>query len=317
MTETDYVYVCPYTQVTSTTVAYSVVTVQPSQPAQSVTSPSTPSGGNGCSASMGSNGNLWAVSYNQYTAGGQCKSSGEVDSDISLIASKGFASVRIYGTDCAGLQNVGASCKAHGLKLIVGVFIDGSGMSGAQAQVDEIVAWGKGGYWGIVELIVIGNESIFNGFISAGSLAGLIGSAKSAFSGAGYCGPVTTTEPLGSLQSNGGSLCGVIDVVAGNLQPFFNSDVTAANAGSFIASELAAVQAVCPGKPAFNLECGWPSQGSSNGAAIASPSDQAAAMKSIVGAVGGKTVVFSFANDMWKNPGPYNVEQYFGCMEIF
>ena len=69
-----------------------------------------------------------------------------------------------------------------------------------------------------------------------------------------------------------------------------------------------------PNKPSYNLESGWPSGGGNNGASIASPDAQKAAIADIVAKVGGKTVVFSYSNDDWK---PAGVEQHFGCAQYF
>jgi exo-beta-1,3-glucanase (GH17 family) len=225
--------------------------------------------------------------------------------------------VRLYATDCSGLQNVGGSCKKHGLKLIAGVFIESTGLGPAAEQVAEIVAWGKQGNWANVEMIVIGNECLFNGYVTAGQLAGFISTSKAAFKAAGYGGPCTTTEPVMSLQKNAPALCDSIDVVAANIQPFFDGTTSAADAGSFVADQLKLVGEACPGKDAYNLECGWPSNGQTNGAAVPGPSEQRAAIGSILdSSVASKTVIFAFQNDAWKGPGDHGVEPYFGCADI-
>jgi len=263
------------------------------------------------------NGKKWAMTYTPYSKSGSCKSASEVDSDLAMIAAKGFTTVRLYATDCSGLTNVGAAAKNHGLKLIMGVFIKAAGIDDARPQIADIVQWGKNGNWDLITMIVVGNEAIFNNYCSASQLAGFISEAKSAFAAGGYYGPVTTTEPVSSLLLAAPALCSVVDVIAANIEPFFDGGCVAEQAGTFVASQLAMVAAACPGKPAYNLETGWPSSGSSNGASIAGPSQQAAAMADIIDKVGDKTVIFSFDNDEWKAPGQFGVEQYFGCAGLF
>lgn len=289
----------------------------PAAPQSYPQSSSAPAPSGGSSSGISTNGNKWAITYTPYTTTGQCKTADEVNSDIATIAGKGFKAVRLYATDCSGLQNVGSACQANGLKIIIGVFIESSGISGAQSQVQQIIEWGQAGNWGLVELCVIGNEAIFNGYCSAEDLAQFISSSKQAFQSAGYSGPCTTTEPLNILQENSGTLCAVIDVVASNIEPFFNSDVTADQAGSFVASQLQLTGQCCPGLTAYNLECGWPSNGSNNGAAVPGSSEQATAINGILESCGQNTVFFSYDNDEWKDPGTFNVEQYFGCMDLF
>jgi len=254
------------------------------------------------------------MTYTPYRQDGQCKSSSDVLADIALIASRGFKTVRVYSTDCSGLENIGNACKISGLKMIIGIFISGTGISGAQQQVTDITSWAR---WDLVELIVVGNEVISSGHASAGELAGFISSCKSAFSGAGYSGPCTTTEPLSAWQENAGTLCGVVDIVGANLHPFFNADVDPSQAGDFTKGQLDIVNGLCPGKSGVNLETGWPSGGSCNGKACPGTSEQATAVKGLMDAVGGKSVIFSFQDDDWKAPGAFDCEQHWGAIHLF
>jgi len=61
-------------------------------------------------------------------------------------------------------------------------------------------------------------------------------------------------------------------------------------------------------------ESGWPSRGSSNGAAVPSAANQATAKSSILSRMGNKCIMFSAFNDHWKSPGQYGVEQYWGLL---
>lgn len=187
------------------------------------------------------------MTYSPYTSTGGCKSSSAVAADIASIASKGFTSVRLYSTDCSGLQNVGAAAASHGLKLVLGVFISETGISAAESQIGETTSWANGNYEN-VEMIVIGNEAVFNGYCTASALASFLASARSTLKAAGYSGPVTTTEPLNILQEYSSTLCPAMDVASANIHPFFNADVSASSAGEFVATELRMLATVCPGK---------------------------------------------------------------------
>jgi exo-beta-1,3-glucanase (GH17 family) len=57
-------------------------------------------------------------------------------------------------------------------------------------------------------------------------------------------------------------------------------------------------------------ETGWPSAGDPNGQAVASTENQEIAKSGILSAMGNKCVMFSAFNDAWKDPGQYDVEQY-------
>ncbi|KAH8151335.1 uncharacterized protein LAJ45_04537 [Morchella importuna] len=262
-----------------------------------------------------SNGGLWAITYSPYANGGGCKTAEEVETDVASIASKGFQNIRIYSTDCSGLENVGGSAEKHGLGLILGIFLKaGCGSTGAD-QIKDIIAWGK---WDMIVLVVIGNEAVFNGYCSASELAGYMTSVGSELKNAGYSGPVTTTEPLNILQSYGASdLCAAMDVIGVNIHPFFNAGTAASDAGTFLSSQVALTEAVCSGKKAWVLECGWPSSGEANGLAVPGVAQQATAVAAMVAALPGRVAYFTFTDDYWKAPGAYNVEQHFGLAQLF
>jgi len=234
--------------------------------------------------------------------------------DITNIKALGFTTVRIYSTDCNGLDNVGTAASSLGLKMILGVYIDSSGVSGAAPQVSEIVSWGK---WDLVEIIAVGNEALSNNYCTVGELASLIESSKSTFKDAGYTGPTTTTEPLNIWQQDGSSLCSSIDVVGANLYAFFNAQTSADQAGAFVASEIAILDTICSGLETYVLESGWPHAGQSNGAAVPGYAEQETAIKSIQSSVGSQVVFFTYQDDLWKNPGAFEVEQSWGSASVW
>jgi len=78
------------------------------------------------------------------------------------------------------------------------------------------------------------------------------------------------------------------------------------------------MNALCPGKSeSYNLECGWPTGGQSNGLAVPGVAEQITALSGITSAAGGKTVLLSYADDEWKAPGAFGCEQYWGCINAF
>lgn len=312
-TVTDTTYYCPFATSTglpsSTAVATSPASVAPTSSTSTAQATSTGTPGSGLTGN-----GQWGMTFSPYTESGNCMSQSEVTKNIQTIKDKGFNLVRVYSTDCNGLEYIGSACKSLGMNMILGVYIESSGVSGAQEQVEAINKWAQ---WDMVELIVVGNEAISSGYVSASQLASFISSAKSAFSGAGYTGHVTTTEPIDIWQQYGSStLCSPVDIVGANIHPFFNSQTTAAQAGAFALSEYQILQKIC-GKDVVNLETGWPNGGNANGAAIPGPAEQQTAIHAIAKAIGSKSIFFSYANDDWKAPGEFGVEQHWGCADVF
>ncbi|KAK8175227.1 beta-glucosidase 5 [Phyllosticta citrichinensis] len=286
-------------------------------------SPSTSAnGGNG----MTTNGNQWAITYTPYNSDGTCKTADDVKTDIADIKDKGFTTVRLYATDCDGLVNVGAACSESALKMIIGIYIKSDGISAqdTQDQVTEIQSWAKeGSNWDLVDMIVIGNEAVFNGWATAQELGEFISTVKSTFKSAGLASKAfTTSETVNIVQQESFNtyICPAIDVIGVNVQPFFDGNTAAEDAGDFVVSQLGLASKACPSHSdvteVFNLESGWPHQSSTNNAkAIAGTSEQATAIKSIIEKAGTHSVLFSYGDDTWKEGGEWGVEGYFGCAE--
>ncbi|KAL2052961.1 hypothetical protein ABVK25_006902 [Lepraria finkii] len=266
--------------------------------------------------SVGSTGDQWAITYTPYNDDLTCKTKAAIQEDVAIIAKKGFTSIRVYATDCSTLKHVGSAAASHKLKLILGVHIDDTILMLAQPQINEIVTWAAG-KWDRVEMIVIGNEAIFNEFTTAAMLAEFISSSRTILREAGYTGPITTTEPLNILSKYTSTLCPVIDVAAANIHPFFHPEVSADTAGDYVAVELDRLEELCEGMQGVNLETGWPKQGIANGAAVPGVLEQWVAVAGIQKAAGGRSVFLGYADDGWKDEGEFGVETSWGSAHIF
>ena len=339
VTETNFVTYCPYTsseapkptaEPTSapTTEAPAppppapTTSKEPEAPSPSPEKPSEdkpkpPSGG--FDGTLGSDGDHYGITYTPYDSqSGECKSASAVDKDIAEIKGDGFNVVRVYSTDCDTLSSVGAAAEKHGIRMIIGVFVKASGCSydvpEIKEQVDAIAKWGK---WDVVDLFVVGNEAVMNNYCSASQLRELIKVVKTKCSS--YTGPYTIAETLNIWQRSdvSSAICDVIDYTGANIHPYFNPEVAPSKAGDFVKGQLDLLDKICPGKKAFNLECGWPTDGVCNGEACPGSSEQIEAIVSIREKCGGKTVFFSFENDMWKEPGDCLCEQSWGSKSCF
>lgn len=167
-------------------------------------------------------------------------------------------------------------------------------------------------------MVVVGNEALFNDYCTAPELAAFIVSVKTTLAAAGYAGPVTTAEPMATLQANAAALCPVVDVLAANIHAFFSPDIEAAQAGAFVAQALLELEGYCPGgKKAYCTETGWPHQGEPNGLAVPGLGEQQVAVEGLVRAVGNRAALVSFVDDGWKAEGAFGVEQSWGCGHLF
>jgi len=259
----------------------------------------------------------WAIVYFPYNDDSTCKSLLSVRSDVAKIARKGFKSIRLHAIDCSALEKVGSAAAIHGLKLILGVHIDELGIEEARPQVDEIIVWAQG-LWSGVEMIVIGEEAVFNDAVTATELATFIVCSKNKLRAAGYTGPVTTTEPVTVLAANADVLCPVLDIAAANIHPFFHPEVAAEDAGEYVRTSLNELASICVNvDEAVNLETGWPRRGQKNGDAKPGVMEQMVAMSGILREAGERSVVLGFGDDGWKDEGEMGVEGSWGCEGLF
>ncbi|KAL9065391.1 MAG: hypothetical protein Q9161_008247 [Pseudevernia consocians] len=267
---------------------------------------------------IGSISSQWAIAYTPYTSTLSCLSASSIRSDVATIARKSFTSIRLYSIDCSALRHVGHAARTHGLRIIIGIQLD-EGLADAEIQLSEMIDWaGNNSNWDLIEMIVIGNEAIFNEHLSATALASFISKSRTSLRAAGFSGPVTTTEPLDILHQHRNTLCPTLDVAAANIHPFFHASVSAESAGAYVMSELRHLQAMCPqGLTAVNLETGWPSKGWPNGVAVPGYLEQWMAVAGILKEAGGASVFLGFANDEWKDEGEFGVERSWGCAHVF
>ncbi|KAI0486431.1 glycoside hydrolase family 17 protein [Xylaria cf. heliscus] len=299
---------------------YPVTTSKPAtQPETTTSKTAQPSNSPGKTPSKGVPGKPWAVTYTPYetSASGGCKSQSQVNSDIAAIAAAGVTTIRVYSTDCSTLEFVGGACEAHGIKMILGIYVDqpgcAAGSPSVSDQISAIKSWGK---WNLVSLITVGNEAVLHGYCTPSELAGLISSTKQQLS---YTGPYSTAETVNIWQQEdfAALVCPVVDFVGANAHAFFNTETTADQAGQFVKGQLDIIENICSGKEGRIMETGWPSAGQALGLAVPGYSQQASAIKSIVQEVGDKAVIFSLTSDAWKDGNTQcQCEQHWGCASI-
>ncbi|KAK2611122.1 hypothetical protein N8I77_004498 [Diaporthe amygdali] len=269
--------------------------------------------------SLGGGEGLWAMTYTPYDSdSGDCKTSDVIDTDVSSIAAAGFKTLRVYSTDCDTLPMVGSAVSKYGLKMITGIFISEYGCANGTPDVDtQISALKEWGQWDLVELMAVGNEALYNGYCTAQQLVDLINHVKSEIPD--YTGPYTTTDIVGAWEQEDvqSLVCDAIDVVAANVHSYFNADVLPVDAGDFVKGQIEIVEKACGGKPGYVLECGYPTQGNTNGVNVPSVANQQIAIASIKETLGDKVVFFSMFDDNWKDDGACGCEKHWGVGTLF
>ncbi|KAF2157394.1 glycoside hydrolase family 17 protein [Myriangium duriaei CBS 260.36] len=263
----------------------------------------------------------YAISYTPYTSDGLCKSSETITSDIARIHAAGFSAVRLYATDCHFVRAVGLAAVSHNLSLILGLHISEQGLnvSRIDEQVSQIHAFASedATHLAAIDAVIVGNEVIFNHFASVSEMVTMLDNVRSSLRKIGYSGPVTTTEPYGTMVEHADSLCPAIDLVAANLLPFFNADSTARSAADTVSEQIAALQILCEPSSDVDIEIAWPSAGEPNGLAVPGVNEQRIAFAGMADAIGSRAVFSSFEDDGWRDAGDFGVETHWGSIQVF
>lgn len=251
----------------------------------------------------------FGISYAPYREDHQCKSQDDINSDLQQL-SRYYSTVRIYGTDCEQVGKVVQAAKPLGMKIFAGIW--------DPKNIDEevkLLQEGVGDNWDLIHFVSVGNEQVNSGQATAADMASAVAEARTLLRQAGFNGPVTTVDTFGAYQRNA-QLGEASDHCTINAHAYFDSTISADNAGQWLKNTVDDVRKACPpSKKVVVTETGWPTQGNSNGQAIPGVEEQAAAlnsMRSLFAQDPSQVYFFSAFNDLWKDPGSMNTEKYWG-----
>ncbi len=193
----------------------------------------------------------------------------QIEEDIAFLA-KYTGCVRTYSVD-DGAESVLASARRHGLKVMHGVWVS-SDPEKTRRQVETSIALAKA-YPDVISAMVVGNEVLLRGEMSANELASIIRNIK-----AQVAVPVTYAD-VWEFWLRYPDLQNVVDFVTIHILPYWEDfPIPAERAAAHVAAIRAKVAAAMPGKDIVIGEFGWPSGGRMREGARPSPSNQARAV---------------------------------------
>jgi exo-beta-1,3-glucanase (GH17 family) len=270
------------------------------------------------SDSSSSAGGVYGVSYSPYNSDNSCKTQAQVLTDFAKINNEmtlSGALIRTYGTDCGQVGYTLTAAKKYNFKMFVGIYdLTPANLASEVAIITSATA----GDWSNIDTVSVGNEAVNDGTFSPAAVVAAISTVRSLLKSAGFTGSVVTVDTLVAMIANP-TLCDNSDYCAANCHPFFDGGVAADGAGDFLSTQIPRLSAVLANKNQKILitETGWPSQGSSNGAAVPSTANQAAALKSIKSTFADDpagVILFTAFNDMWKasTAATFHAEPYWG-----
>jgi exo-beta-1,3-glucanase (GH17 family) len=193
----------------------------------------------------------------------------QIDEDLALLA-KYTDCIRTYSVD-DGRDDVLKSARRYGLKVLHGIWVSHD-VDKTRQQVETTIALAKS-YPDVIKAVVVGNEVLLRGEMSADSLSAVIRSVKAAVAM-----PVTYAD-VWEFWLRYPDLQNAVDFVTVHILPYWEDfPIPASRAAEHVADIRGRVAAAFPGKEIVVGEFGWPSEGRMREGAPPSPSNQALAL---------------------------------------
>lgn len=144
-----------------------------------------------------------------------------------------------------------------------------------------------------------------------------VSDARALLRTAGYDGPVVTVDTFIAV-GNHPELCEASDYCAINAHPFFDSTISATQAGQWVRKTVDHLQSLMlTPKSVLVTETGWPTNGISNGLAVPTLLNQQIAISAIRKAFGDdleSLILLSVFDDLWKtnSVATFYTDKYWG-----
>lgn len=197
----------------------------------------------------------------------------QVEADLTQLA-KLTDCVRIYAVD-QGLEHVAPIAAKLGLKVLQGVWISNNAEK-TRIQFEAAVAIANR-YPDTVRAVVVGNEVLLRGDLSATDLAATIRAMKARVKV-----PVTYAD-VWEFWLRSPDVAAAVDFVTIHILPYWEDfPIPASTAGAHVDAIRRQVVAAFPGKEIIIGEVGWPSAGRMREGALPSPANQARVIQDVL-----------------------------------
>jgi exo-beta-1,3-glucanase (GH17 family) len=215
---------------------------------------------------------LYCVSYAPFRDGqdplveGTRVPAAQIDEDMALL-SRFTDCVRTYSAD-DGIEDVLTSARRYGLKVMDGIWVSNQ-PDKTHKQIATAVELAKK-YSDVIRAIVVGNEVLLRGEMSATDLEAIIRDVKSQVTQ-----PVTYAD-VWEFWLRNADLQSSVDFVTIHILPYWEDfPIPASQAAAHVNAIRKRVAAAIPNKEILIGETGWPSEGRMREGALPSPVNQA------------------------------------------
>ncbi len=233
--------------------------------------------------------------------------SGEITSDLALLAGKTFA-VRTYAVEYT-LGDVAALAGRFGINVALGAWVDADGPK-TEAEIEDLIRTARSN--ATVVRAIVGNEVVLRGDIPKTSLIGYLDRVRSALDV-----PVSTAEPW-HVWLKHPDLADHVDFLAVHMLPYWEG-VHVDAAVDYVVRQMEKLKDRFPRKPIVIAEVGWPSHGRTRKAAVASPSNEATFLRRFIERARKENYIYYLMeafDQPWKRETEGAVGAYWGVYDI-
>ena len=222
---------------------------------------------------------LWCVSYAPFR-GSQTPldptthiSAAQIEDDLFRLSQISDC-VRVYSTDY-GLDQIAGLAAKRGMKVLQGLWLSSDPLKNRQEVTNAVAIANR--YPDTVRAIIVGNEVLLRGEMTAANLADTIRAVKAQVKV-----PVTYADVWEYWLRNR-DLASAVDFVTIHILPYWEDiPIAARHAAEHVASIRQQVAEALPGKEIVLGEVGWPSAGRMREGALPSPANQARVIQDVL-----------------------------------
>ncbi|MBW7931218.1 MAG: beta-(1-3)-glucosyl transferase, partial [Gammaproteobacteria bacterium] len=243
----------------------------------------------------------------QDAVAGDFPSTQQIESDLVLLKNR-TRSIRTYTTD-GTIGEVPALAKKHRIKVALGAWIDARPEHNA-SEVERAIRLARSND-NVIRLIV-GNEVVLRGDIPLAELTAYLDQVRKAVRQ-----PVSTAEPW-HVWLRHPELADHVDYLAVHMLPYWEG-ISATDSIDYIDAKVAELEAAFPGKKIILAEVGWPSNGRTREAAVASEANEAMFLRRFLSRASEQGYVYYLMeafDQPWKAQSEGSVGAYWGVWNV-
>jgi exo-beta-1,3-glucanase (GH17 family)/cellulose synthase/poly-beta-1,6-N-acetylglucosamine synthase-like glycosyltransferase len=231
----------------------------------------------------------------------------QIEADLKILGRRSRA-VRTYTTDDA-IGKVPEIAARHHIKVMLGAWVDAREDQN-RIEVDRVSELAK--RHANVIRVIVGNEVVLRGDVPIEKLTGYLDEVRRKLRQ-----PVSTAEPW-HVWLDHPELVEHVDYLAVHMLPYWEG-VAAEQAIPYIDDKVARLKKAFPGKPIVLAEVGWPSNGRTRDAAVASEANQAMFLRRFLQHAERKGYVYYLMeafDQPWKAQSEGAVGAYWGVFNV-